>query len=836
MHEGTITAQPRAQIFIERPRLTKLLDEARGRFILLLAPAGYGKTTLARQWTAERDGVGWYSGGPAMADVAALSVGIAEILTAMSDPPRTDVLERVRILAARGHDPRGLAKAVSVGAPGAASLLVVDDYHHALGSAEAEAFFEELVGLTELRLLITSRERPSWFSARRVVYGEAAVVEMDALAFTEEEARAVLGPESAGGLLTEARGWPAVIGLAAMRGLVEIDADVQPDDLYRFFAEDLFSSASPSLRDAMFRLALTGDVGLEGARDLLGAKHKELIEEAAERGFLVPGGRQALHPLLRGFLLTKLSDLDRAEVEARVETAVEFLADRRRWDGCLFALEVHPDNKLIVSTLNRGLAEILDFGRTATVSRWLELAHRQGLNDPIFGLATAEVALRQGEYSTAQAIGERAGARLNGDLAARAYLAAARASHLRDASLDTSRLCELAIENATNTSTHFDALWIEFASALELTVSEAAEILTRLQDVDDGDPLRALRLQTAGGLLLCQQGRIGSAISQLELADALLHEVDDPFARTNLLHHLAYTLLLAARYEESISAALRAIDEGHETGLQFVIDYALLRKAGAYTGMRKLGQARQVIDALQRRSNIASDYVNDNLALQRVRLAIASGDLARARDLLDRPLAGGRPAFCGEVCSYRAIVLAGLQDFDGANDALQEDERYFKFVESAALRDVARAILGIEAQSPTDALEATVQNLLGGGAADAIVTGCRACPGLARAIVAIQSLQPELIRLFARSRDVGLARAAGLKIAREHHPRQRLSAREQEVYDLLVEGRANHEIASTLFISESTTKVHVRHIFEKLGVHSRAEAARMANSSGGHLA
>ena len=99
------------------------------------------------------------------------------------------------------------------------ALLVVDDYHHASGSEEAEAFFEELVALTEFRLLITSRERPSWFSARRVVYGEATVVEMDALAFTDEEARTVLGDDSAERLLTEARGWPAVIGLAAMRGV-----------------------------------------------------------------------------------------------------------------------------------------------------------------------------------------------------------------------------------------------------------------------------------------------------------------------------------------------------------------------------------------------------------------------------------------------------------------------------------------------------------------------------------------------------------------------------------------------------------------------------------------
>ena len=50
--------EPRAlkrRRIIERPRLFAFLDESRARVRTLVAPAGYGKTTLAEQWVA-RDG------------------------------------------------------------------------------------------------------------------------------------------------------------------------------------------------------------------------------------------------------------------------------------------------------------------------------------------------------------------------------------------------------------------------------------------------------------------------------------------------------------------------------------------------------------------------------------------------------------------------------------------------------------------------------------------------------------------------------------------------------------------------------------------------------------
>jgi DNA-binding NarL/FixJ family response regulator len=53
-----------------------------------------------------------------------------------------------------------------------------------------------------------------------------------------------------------------------------------------------------------------------------------------------------------------------------------------------------------------------------------------------------------------------------------------------------------------------------------------------------------------------------------------------------------------------------------------------------------------------------------------------------------------------------------------------------------------------------------------------------------------------------------------------------LSAREREVFDLLVRGYGNDAIASELFISRRTVDTHRTHVFGKLGVHSIGELLR----------
>jgi LuxR family maltose regulon positive regulatory protein len=59
-----------------------------------------------------------------------------------------------------------------------------------------------------------------------------------------------------------------------------------------------------------------------------------------------------------------------------------------------------------------------------------------------------------------------------------------------------------------------------------------------------------------------------------------------------------------------------------------------------------------------------------------------------------------------------------------------------------------------------------------------------------------------------------------------------LSAREKEIMQLVAQGKGNEEISKTLFIGIGTVKWHINHIFSKLEVDNRMQAAQKAKSLG----
>lgn len=56
---------------------------------------------------------------------------------------------------------------------------------------------------------------------------------------------------------------------------------------------------------------------------------------------------------------------------------------------------------------------------------------------------------------------------------------------------------------------------------------------------------------------------------------------------------------------------------------------------------------------------------------------------------------------------------------------------------------------------------------------------------------------------------------------------EKLTAKEQEIFDLILAGKSNKEIATSLFIEVSTVKTHINKIYGKLNVKSRKEAIQL---------
>ncbi|MGP9580307.1 response regulator [Brachybacterium sp. AOP35-5H-19] len=65
-------------------------------------------------------------------------------------------------------------------------------------------------------------------------------------------------------------------------------------------------------------------------------------------------------------------------------------------------------------------------------------------------------------------------------------------------------------------------------------------------------------------------------------------------------------------------------------------------------------------------------------------------------------------------------------------------------------------------------------------------------------------------------------------VARMTNPAIALSPRERDILEVLATGATNREAAKALFISESTVKTHLVHLYGKLGVDSRTSALRVA--------
>ena len=583
--EGATTAtvpEPRIRKrrIVERPRLFALLDESKAQVRMLIAPAGYGKTTLAEQWVARDGRVGiWYTARSASTDVAALALGIARAATAIIDDADHRLREHLRALPAPAENVQTLAEILSedLAAWPASAWLVLDDYHEITPEPKAEDFVETLVALSPIQVLIASRVRPRWVASKDVMYGTVLEIGQPALAMDNAEAATVLvgrTEQSTSGLVALAHGWPAVIGLASV-SWAEIDDGVEqvPESLYGFFADEVFGALGQDVQRGLATLAVAPLLDQALARQLLGGDAEATLAASLDVGLLVSrGGSLDLHPLARVFLEDRAAQLDLAPSGAAASTCLDTYLTSHEWDAA-FDLVSRGHAGDMAELMSLALDELLETARLATVSRWSDYTYECGYDLPIFALSRAEVALRHGRHSEAIAHAELAAA-TDDALRFRALSLAGRAGHL--ASLEEQALAayERAEAVASSESEVQDAKWGQLMCAIELEAPHAEQWLRELDaGVRPGEPREIVRAAAIGLSFRVKLGDLD--LTDADSAVGLVPFVDDPLVTSAFQSTYSAMLGLAARYAEARAVVDAFLETIQRYRLDFALTYAL---------------------------------------------------------------------------------------------------------------------------------------------------------------------------------------------------------------------------------------------------------------------
>ncbi|MDN2496806.1 hypothetical protein FHY52_08865 [Nocardia nova] len=263
---------------VVRQRLVERLRAGqRRRLVVIHAPAGFGKSTLASQWrdtlTRENVRVAWLSIDQDDNNVVWFLVHLVQALRPVS-PELGEKLERLLELHGDAAQPYVLSSLVDgIHAAAQPVALVVDDWHR-VSDAETISALGYLLerGCHHLQVIVTSRSRTGLPLSRMRVRDELVEIDSNTLRFNISEARSffagaggpALGPADIAHLTESTEGWVAALQLAALslRG-----AD-DPSDLIGhlsgrhhaigdFLAENVLDGLEPRLLEFVLRTSVT---------------------------------------------------------------------------------------------------------------------------------------------------------------------------------------------------------------------------------------------------------------------------------------------------------------------------------------------------------------------------------------------------------------------------------------------------------------------------------------------------------------------------------------------------------------------------------------------------
>jgi len=604
---------------IARPRLVTPL---RGRpVVLVVADAGYGKSTLLYEWAHTRQHVAWYTLDERDRDptafgqhlLAASGAGLTG-WRAIGDGAADDLAARVL-----NHVQRAAAPVA----------LVLDDYHAVAGSSTIDRAVARLLEdrPPNLCIGIGSRRPLTLPLARLRASGAVTDVDGPALCFTRDEVAAVLAAEGLAGIdLDElydlTGGWPAVLQLlrdawTPRRGLHGPRAGRtggRGASLHAFLEEEIVGGLADEHVELLARLSVLDEVDAEACASIADDPGAfERLERLADRFSFIAlvideQGKRTyrIHRLVRDHLEQSLPPQIRRAVLQRASDGFEAAGRAVEAAQALIAL---GDYERLGALIRREAMALMAQGRSHTLSTWFSHLPAHMLErEPALLARRAHLQAELGEFATALRQFEQA---IDGLLR-----------------LGDTRTAADALRALAGLHEHRGEY-----SAARLALERALTL------VSADDPALGLRLQNHLAMTRLADGDCDGAetLAREVVGQAAAH--GELMLEAAAQHNYAHVLMLRGRLTDAVHAYRVAVDLKRQREMGASLAYTFNDLGFTYACLGQLAEAQATLEEAERTAEqqdvpLIRAYALSNLG----DLYRDQGDIARAQSLYTRSL------------------------------------------------------------------------------------------------------------------------------------------------------------------------------------------------------
>lgn len=842
-------------------------------FVLVVAPAGSGKTTVLTAWStaASRWRAVWVRLDAQDDDVHTLAQAIGAAIRTSLD--RSAIrLEQLLSSPSTIEVPQ-LATAIALDLDELGDgVLVLDDLHHLRSETSLQLVDELLNNLgPSTRLVAAGRiEPPLGLHQRRV---RRKVVELNAgdLRLDQRQIEALLADVGkndrnlAEEILNRSAGWAAAAVLIVANAQAGIDTgtgsiagaslDASELDIDAFLRAEILQQLDPELRRFVLETSLLDTLDVASCKAVTETNATaELLEQARKRGLVErvassdnadgSGVTMRYHDRIAAFL--------RAELAAQTETADRAALCRRA--AAVSTPMRAIDLLLDIGDVSAAASEVVEVGRALVETpggrvprSWLaRFDESQLASEPWLALLSGLAALEDGDIGTAAnrlapVVGAMRERQDQAGLVGSAYGLAE--THLargevQDAATLIDELIHIDTTPDERVKVLIAQLWLDYFggdwTAVGSDLDEAFNLaFTTCSEL--GRNTLALGLGTE--FLFAPRGLQWLQDHCVELA---LRISDDVMAVTSLevIQAAAHLIEGDLRRAEELATGIdeHFLELGSLNWLAMASDRIRLGLALAMGDHRGIDT---IVDAA-RKVLCTSDRHHQERAMYAYATA-RSGCLAGRPEqvraavvLLGNVTPQDRPDTAVTAAVIASMLHRHNGDLTAAEQALLEvrDVHHAtRFCLMTGLVDMELGAVYLSQGRTTDAVEAARPGLRLLGRLNAV--GLLALDGADthRAVLDKCRLDPELATFAERALEhlERPATTAGLVVADTH---ERLSVRELDVIRLVMAGASNREIGERLFIGERTVKSHMTSLMRKLNVTSRTAAAARGHELG----